>query len=118
MIQGTNIILKQPLIGFESKDLLDNPEINELLTDLKKYFKQKNIIYDADLILSNNEYATHQGKFGPYKKRIDITIKLRHITEITFYSKCIKFKSTNNEYYIEIMDDFFYFIEWEKDYYL
>lgn len=117
MFEGANLQLTPPQLDIKSQRLMNNPEVQSMLNDLTKYFNQKHKIYDAELILSNNDYMIVNGEFGAYRKRIDTIIKLRYLTKIIIYRHHISFKCNTEEYTVEITSNFFYFIEWEDLYY-
>ena len=122
MIQGINIGLTGLKITYNSRNLLDNLEIQSLINDLQEFFKQKGIIYSADLILSNNKYRIVSSDFGEYKQRIDYTFRLFDLKELIFYDTYIILIVSDNNVdkrcRINISKDFFYFLEWEDSYYL
>lgn len=123
MIAGYNLTLKPPMIKKHSTILLENNnEVKSLIKAIKKYFKQENVIYNADLTLSNNEWEEYQLEFGSYKKRKDYTIRLMDIYEIILDTNSIEFhiyneNEPNTSLIIEISKDFFWFFEWESAYY-
>lgn len=123
MITGYNLTLKPPMIKKHSTNLLENnDEIKELLKAITEYFNQENVIYNADLTLSNNEWEEYQLEFGSYKKRKDYTIRLMDIYEIILDTNSIEFhiyndNKPNSSLLIEISKDFFWFFEWESAYY-
>jgi len=123
MIAGYNLTLKPPMIKKQSTILLENNnEVKSLIKAIKKYFKQENVIYNADLTLSNNEWEEYQLEFGSYKKRKDYTIRLMDIYEIILDTNSIEFhiyneNEPNSSLLIEISKDFFWFFEWESAYY-
>ena len=123
MIAGYNLTLKPPMIKKHSTELLENNnEVKSLIKAIKKYFKQENVIYNADLTLSNNEWEEYQLEFGSYKKRKDYTIRLMDIYEIILDTNSIEFhiyndNKPNSSLLIEISKDFFWFFEWESAYY-
>ena len=123
MIAGYNLTLKPPMIKKHSAELLENNnEVKSLIKAIKKYFKQENVIYNADLTLSNNEWEEYQLEFGSYKKRKDYTIRLMDIYEIILDTNSIEFhiyneNEPNTSLILEISKDFFWFFEWESAYY-
>ncbi len=123
MIAGYNLTLKPPMIKKHSTELLENNnEVKSLIKAIKEYFKQENVIYNADLTLSNNEWEEYQLEFGSYKKRKDYTIRLMDIYEIILDTNSIEFhiyndNKPNSSLLIEIGKDFFWFFEWESAYY-
>ena len=123
MITGYNLTLKPPMIKKHSPKLLENNnEVKSLIKAIKKYFKQENVIYNADLTLSNNEWEEYQLEFGSYKKRKDYTIRLMDIYEIILDTNSIEFhiyneNEPNTSLILEISKDFFWFFEWESAYY-
>ena len=123
MITGYNLTLKHPMIKKHSTNLLENnDEIKKLLKAITEYFNQENVIYNADLTLSNNEWEEYQLEFGSYKKRKDYTIRLMDIYEIILDTNSIEFhiyndNKPNSSLLIEISKDFFWFFEWESAYY-
>jgi len=120
MITG-NIRLNPPKIHIVSQKLLDNPEVKSLLDTVRKYYEQKNIIYYADLVMSNNKYETVYSEFGDYKRRINVSFRLIDLTGVTVYDDHIIFdvidNTVTNHIRIDISKDFFYFVEWEDSYY-
>lgn len=120
MINGTNLKLDPPRIIYKSYLLKLNPEINSLIKTIRSYFKQKTVIYGADLILSNNEYQTVRSDKGyTYRERIDYKIRLRYLEKIILYSHGIVFECSEKEVFkIKIGKDFFYSVEWEDSYYI
>ena len=81
MITGYNLTLKPPKIIYKSENLIfNNHEVVELIKAIKEYFDQENVIYTAELTLSNNNWETHQSEFGPYKERQDYALS-KYITE-------------------------------------
>lgn len=123
MIAGYNLTLKPPMIKKHSTELLENNnEVKSLIKAIKEYFKQENVIYNADLTLSNNEWEEYQLEFGSYKKRKDYTIRLMDIYEIILDTNSIEFhiyneNEPNTSLILEISKDFFWFFEWESAYY-
>ncbi len=121
MIQGINLTLSPPEIIWKSEKLKKYPEIKSLINSLVTYFQQKGVIYDADLTVSNNEWEEKTTDFGPYKKRIDYTFKLRYLERVVFYDEYIEFNTfdndINNNFRVNVGKDFFYFFDWEKAYY-
>lgn len=121
MIQGINLRLSQPEMIWESEKLKKYPEVSLLIDSLVTYFKQKGIIYDADLTVSNNEWKEIQSDFGVYKKRIDHTFTLRYLKRVVFYDEYIEFTISNNgidnSTKVKVNKNFFYFFDWEKSYY-
>ena len=117
MIEGCGLRLSQPKILSHNTNIMSNPEVESLLMDIRLFFNQKNKIYDAEIVLSNNEYKKFQGEYGPYLKRIDITFNLRFLIEIRLYEDYIIFKTVDEEYKVNVGKDFFYFFEWESSYY-
>jgi len=120
MITG-NIKLKPPEITIISRKLLVNPEIKSLLETIREYYKQVQVIYYADLIMSNNEYETVYSEFGDYKKRINTSFRLIDLTGVIVYDEYLIFTVIDNTIInhikVEISNDFFYFLEWEDGYY-
>lgn len=123
MIMGYNLTLNPPKIKYESEELLlNNAEVQELIKAIKDYFKQVNVIYAADLTLSNNEWETCQTDFGSYKKRKDYTLRLMDLMEMTLYEDTIRFIINNDngpdvDCKFKIGKDFFWFFEYESCYY-
>ena len=121
MIQGINITLSRPDITWKSDKLRNIPEIESLMNSLVTYFQQKGIIFDADLIVSNNEWMEKQGDFGKYNQRIDYSFTLRYLTRVVFYDEYIEFTVLDNDITntirVNVGKDFFYFFDWEKAYY-
>lgn len=117
MIEGYGLRLSQPKIVSHNTNIMNNPEVESLLIDIRLFFNQENKIYDAEIILSNNEYRKFQGEYGPYLKRMDIVFNLRFLTEIQLYDDYVLFKTVDEEYKVNVGKDFFYFFEWESSYY-
>lgn len=117
MIQGYNLKLKKPSRTIESRKLLQNDEIRDLLGRIDRYFEQENTIYDACLTITNNEYVKKYNKFGSYNKRIEETVKLRYLTEITLYEDRITLTTTDETITMPVGKNFIWFCEWEKAYY-
>ena len=118
MFSGANLRLNKPTVQFIDKELLDNHEVVNLLKDFTDYYSQSNVIYDAEVILTNCEYETVYGDFGSYRKRKDYTFNLRHLESIKFCYDKICFKLINSESLIvPVGKNFMYSIEWEEDYY-
>ena len=123
MITGYNLTLKPPKIIYKSENLIfNNPEVVELIKAIKEYFDQENVIYAADLTLSNNDWETHQSEFGPYKERQDYTFRLMDLTKIILYDDNITFIIYNEagkdiDFNLKITKDFFWFFDWESSYY-
>lgn len=123
MIQGINIVLKKPDIKWEGYKLARNREVKEMLKVVDEYFEQKGTIYDATLIMTNNEYKRLPSKYGIYQKRVDYEFKLRYLDKIIIYDDYIEFVMFNNTSRDIVpvnvdKDKFFYFIEWENEYYM
>lgn len=121
MIQGINLTLSPPEIIWKSNKLKKHSEIESLMHSLVTYFKQKGVIYDAELTVSNNEWMEKQGDFGKYKQRIDYSFTLRYLTRVVLYDTYIEFNVLDNDITntirVNIGKDFFYFFDWEKTYY-
>lgn len=118
MFSGANLRLNKPTVQFDSKDLLDNPEVVNLLKSITEYYSQVNVIYDAELVLTNCEYETVYTDSGSYRKRKDYCFNLRHLDCVVFCSDKICFKLFNNvRVVVPVGKDFMYFFEWEGDYY-
>jgi len=117
MIEGYGLKLSPPVIEHMYKSQILNEEVISLIHTIQQFFNQKNIIYDAELTVSNNEYEQLQTDYGSYKKRIDITFNLRYLKEIRIYVDYILFKTVDEEYKVKTGKDFFYFLEWENSYY-
>ena len=116
MISAENVRLVPPRINFIRKSTC--PEVNSLVESVRKYFSQENIIHDCELVCSNNEYVKHQGEYGTYLKRHDVSFNLRELKEMNIYHDRIVFRTSEKECSINIGKDFFYFIDCEEDYYL
>lgn len=121
MISAPNITLKHPTITYKSRELLSNPEVHSLLVDISDYFSQTNVIYHAELVLSNNDYDTIYGEFGKYKKRRDFSFRMIELSQVVLYDGYIDFivddGCANNTFRVKVGKDFFYFFEWESSYY-
>ena len=123
MITGYNLSLKPPQIIYKSENLIiNNSEVKDLIKAIKEYFNQVNVIYAADLTLSNNKWEKCQSEFGPYKKRKDYTFRLMDLTKIILYEDNITFIIHNEtgkdiNFNIKINKDFFWFFNWESSYY-
>lgn len=117
MIEGYGLKLTQPRINYRKKTLMTHPEIQEMLKSIREYFNQENIIYDAYITLTNNEYETIIGEYGAYKRRKDITFCLRYLIQIDIYKDKIIFKTVDEDYQVNVGKDFLYFLEWESNYY-
>ena len=119
MIEGTNLKLAAPKVTWAKYNLARSNEVRALIKDICDYFKQTGRIYDADLIMSNNEYVDMPGEYGSYRKRIDYEFRLRYLTEVRIYEDYINFIMSNGDFIsVAITRKFFYFLEWEKEYYL
>ena len=92
------------------------------MNSLVTFFQQKNTIYDADLVVSNNEWEEKWGDFGAYKKRIDYHFPLRYLERVVFYDEYLEFTILNNNITntirVNVSKNFFYFFNWEKEYYI
>ena len=123
MIAGYNLTLKHPIIKYHSQILIENnSEVKELIQAIREFFNQENVIYNADLTLSNNEWVTLQSEFGSYKERKDYTFRLMDVYKIVLNSNSIDFyiyeeSGPDTCFHIKISKDFFWFFEWEQAYY-
>lgn len=122
MIQGYNIKLNSPTIQYNSQELLNNEEIASLIKAIQEYFYQTNIIYNADLTLTNNEWENHRSKNGQlYKKRKDYTFRLMDLNKVILNDDNIEFhifdNNNINTLKIKICKNFFWFFDWESSYY-
>ena len=84
-------------------------------------YNQKNTIYEAHLILSNNEWETLQSDYGTYHQRIDYPINLLKLKKVEIYDEHIHFiitdHNTDTTIRIKITSDLFYTLEYEDEYY-
>lgn len=121
MISGTNIILVPPTWEWKSNRLRDNKEIQSLERCLVKYYSQKQVIYEATLVLSNSEWQTLNSKYGKYRKRIDYSVELMKLKKVNVYGRHIDFTVDDNGHdavvRVVVTDNFFYSIECEDDFY-
>ena len=120
MIYGYNLKLKMPEIVYKSTKQIDD-EVLSLLKAIKDYFSQVNVIYRADLTISNNEWEDKRTEKGTkYKQRTDYTFCLMDLVKIELYDDCIKFiihGIPDKVFKIPIRKDFFWFFEYESAYY-
>ena len=73
MIDKYNIKLNPPNCRINDESLLENEEVNSLLDSITNFFSQQNIIYDAELTVSNNEWEDVYNEFREHigkKERI------------------------------------------------
>lgn len=121
MICKYNVKLNPPTCKINDYQLLENEEVNSLLDSIADFFSQQNVIHDAELIVSNNEWDTVYNEFGKPigQKRRDISFDLSELKEITLDAGNITFKVGFFEeiFKIPVTDKFFYFFEWEEDFY-
>jgi len=121
MIQGYNLKLSPVEIDWREYKLARNSEVKEMIKEIQSYFKQENTIYDACLVMTNNEYENVRGEYGGYRRRIDYEFNLRYLVKVVLYGKHIEFHIANDKdisiVSVEIKRKFFYFIEWESNYY-
>ena len=116
MISKTGLTLKPPLL-YMDENSKPVPEVYSLINDLTEYYNQTNNIYDAEILVSNNEWCDIPGLNG-CRKRKDITFQLNELTEINVKPDKIIFKLYGDiEHTINLSKDFFYTIEYEKGYY-
>ena len=80
MISKTGITLTPPLLYID-EHAKPPSEVYSLINTLTEYFSQTNTIYDAELLVSNNEWYDLPGLPG-CRKRKDITFQLNELTEI------------------------------------
>ncbi|WP_296882144.1 hypothetical protein [uncultured Methanobrevibacter sp.] len=118
MFSSVNICLNPPTMEVVEEDLLDNKEVCELLDSLTDYFSQTNVIYDAELTVTNCEYETVSGDFGVYRKRKDYSFNLRLLVSVKLFCDRIVFELANGlKYTVLVGDDFLFFLEWEDSFY-
>lgn len=121
MISGYNLKLKMPEIVYKSTKQIDDDEVLSLIKVIKDYFSQVNVIYRADLTISNNEWEDKCTEKGTkYKQRVDYTFCLMDLVKIELYDDCIKFiihDSPDKVFKIPIRKDFFWFFEYESAFY-
>jgi hypothetical protein len=115
MITKNGITLKPPLLYIDEKSKPFS-EVYSLINSLTEYFNQTDVIYDAELSVSNNDWEDVPGLPG-CRKRQDITFSLNELTEIHVKPDKIIFKLTQDEHSINLSKDFFYSIEYEEAYY-
>lgn len=118
MIDKFNITLKSPTCKFNDLNLLNNEEVECLLESIKEFFNQRNIIYDAELTVSNNEWEA-KPEYPGAKFRKDATFNLSDLKHIEINADNILFKvgCFEKTYKIKVTDDFFFFFNWERAYY-
>ena len=116
MITGSNLKLIPPIIEYETGTLKANPEIQSMIKSLEKYYSQKNNIYEAKLIMTNQEWATYE--MG--KRRVNYEVELLNLEKVILHDKSIDFitPDTHPNVNVRITQKFFYSIEWESDYYM
>jgi len=91
------------IITWESANLLKNPEITNLIRDLKKPLHKRDRV-----TLSNNIWEEKRtDKFARYRKRIDYTVTVEDIEEVIIQENHIII----NGHRIMICPSFFYMIE-------
>ena len=121
MIDKFNVKLNSPSCRINDNSLLANEELNSLLDSITDFFSQQNVIYTAELTVSNNEWDTVYNEFGERigQKRKDISFDLSELTHIILDAGNIIFKVGFMEkiFKIPVTDKFFYFFEWEPGYY-
>lgn len=119
MICKTGIILKPPSLYIEETCNLNNPEINSLINSITEYFSQTNIVYDAELTVSNNEWEDIPGVPGA-RRRKDISFPLNELVEIHLKKDGITFKLNDlqeTEHSLNVGENFFYFMDYERAFY-
>ena len=110
------IILKPPLL-YMDETCQPVPEVYNMINSITRFFSQTGTIYNAELMVSNNEWREISGLPG-CRKRYDITFPLNELIEIHVKKEEIIFKLDKKiEYSINLSDDFFYNLEYEEAYY-
>ena len=113
MIRADNITLKPPMCMVD-QNREKNEEVDSLLDALTEFFSQRNVVFLADLTVSNNEWEDIKGG----RKRKDFTVPLNSLVKVEVYSDKLIFSLLDGSVQeIVIGKNFFWFFEWEPAYY-
>ena len=113
MIRADNITLKPPMCMVD-QNRERNEEVDSLLDALAEFFSQINIVYLADLTVSNNKWENCNGG----RKRKDFTFPLNTLVKVEVYSDKLIFSLLDGRVQeIVIGKNFFWFFDWEQAYY-
>lgn len=113
MISQDNITLKPPMCMVD-QNREPNKEVDSLLEALAEFFSQINIVYLADLTVSNNEWEDIKGG----RKRKDFTFPLNSLVKVEVYSDKLVFTLLDGRVHeMVVSKDFFWFFDWEPAYY-
>lgn len=113
MIRQDNITLKPPMCMVD-QNREKNEEVEKLLYALTSFFSQRNVIYFADLTVSNNEWVDCDG----CRKRDDFTFPLNSLVKLEVYSDRLVFTLLDGRVHeMVVSKDFFWFFDWEPAYY-
>ena len=113
MITADNITLKPPMCMVD-QNRKRNEEVDSLLDALTDFFSQRNVVYLADLTVSNNKWVECNGG----KKREDLTFPLNSLVKVEVYSEKIIFSLLDGaSHTVLIGKNFFWFFDWEPAYY-
>ena len=116
MIRKNGLTLTPPLLYID-EETKPVPEVYSLINSLTTYYSQTGIIYDAELIVSNNEWE-YISELPGCKKRKDVSFYLNELKEMHIKQDKIIFKLYEDiEYTINLSKDFFYSIEYEEGFY-
>lgn len=113
MIRQDNITLKPPMCMVD-QNRKKNEEVDSLLEALASFFSQINVVYLADLTVSNNEWEDIKGG----RKRKDFTFPLNSLVKVEVYSDKLVFTLLDGRVHeMVVSKDFFWFFDWEPAYY-
>lgn len=113
MISADNITFKPPMCMVD-QNRERNEEVDSLLDALTEFFSQRNVVYLADLTVSNNKWVKCDGG----KKRKDFTFPLNSLVKLEVYSDKLVFSLLDGSVHeLVIGKDFFWFFDWEPAYY-
>ena len=113
MIRADNITLKPPMCMVD-QNRERNEEVDSLLDALTEFFSQRNVVFLADLTVSNNEWDNCNGG----RRRKDFTFPLNSLVKLEVYSERLVFSLLDDSVHeVVIGKNFFWFFEWEPAYY-